>query len=402
MLQTGVKADMLQRGKIEQAISILKELNIDAWLVFARETEEMPERSWELLAPGGVVWQSALILTPRGDRIAIVGQGDDDTYRQSGLYSDVYSFTQSIRELLRETLRQINPGQLAVNFSKSNPAADGLSHGMYLLLRDHLEGLPYVDRLVSADPIISRLRGRKTPQEVERIRAAIGRTLALFDEAMAWIKPGLTEREFAAFFHQRLDELDLEPAWSLAGCPIVNAGPNSSPGHAAPGDIRIEPGHLVHVDFGIKQNGYCSDLQRMWYLSRPGESQAPHELRRAFNAVAKTIREAAQVLKPGIAGWQVDALAREVIMGEGFPEYQHALGHQLGRTVHDGSTLLGPRWERYGDTPYGVVEENQIYTLELGVPTHAGYIGLEEDVLVTAGGTEWLSPPQAKLMIVTL
>jgi Xaa-Pro aminopeptidase len=396
----GVK--MLQQEKLEQAISILKELNIDAWLIFARETEETPERSWALLAPGGVVWQSALILTPHGDRIAIVGQGDDDTYRKSSCYSDVYSYTQSIREQLRESLRQINPRQLAINFSKSNSAADGLSHGMYLLLRDHLEGLPCGDHLVSADPIISRLRGRKTPQEVARIRAAIGRTLELFDEATELIKPGMTEREVAAYFHKRLDALDLEPAWTLAGCPIVNAGPNSPPGHSAPSDIQIEPGQLVHVDFGLKQDGYCSDLQRMWYLARPGESHAPQELRRAFNAVAKTIREAAQVLKPGVTGWQVDALAREVITSEGYPEYQHALGHQLGRTVHDGSTLLGPRWERYGDTPYGVVEENQVYTLELGVSTDAGYMGLEEDVLVKADGVEWLSPPQAQLMLVTL
>jgi Xaa-Pro aminopeptidase len=402
MLQVETKANTLQQEKIEQAISILKELNIDAWLIFARETEETPERIWELLAPNGVVWQSALILTPRGDRISIVGQGDDETYRKSGLYSEVYSYTQSIREQLNSTLDQINPNQIGINYSKSNSAADGLTHGMYLLLLDFLEGTPHKHRLVNADPIISRLRGRKTTKEIERVKAAIARTLKLFDEVEEVIKPGMTERAVADFFHQRLDKLDLEPAWGLAGCPIVNAGPHSSPGHSAPGDLQIEPGQLLHIDFGLKVDGYCSDLQRMWYIARTGESHAPQELRRAFNAVAKTIREAAQALKPGVVGWQVDSLAREVITGEGYPEYQHALGHQLGRTVHDGSTLLGPRWERYGDTPYGVVEENQIYTLELGVPTHAGYVGLEEDVLVTADGVEWLSPPQAKLMIVTL
>jgi Xaa-Pro aminopeptidase len=399
MLQVGNQTNTLQREKIEQALSILRELEIDAWLILARETEETPERSWELLAPGGVVWQSALILTPSGDRIAIVGQGDDDTYRKSGSYSEVYSYTQSIRELLRRTLEQVNPRQLAINYSKSNSAADGLSYGMYLLLRDYLEGMPYLDRLVSADPIISRLRGRKTAEEVKCVKAAIGRTLEMFDEASELIKPGMTERQVAAFFHERLDKLDLDPAWGLAGCPIVNAGPNSSPGHSAPGDIRIESGHLVHVDFGLKVDGYCSDLQRMWYIARNGESQAPQEVRHAFNAVAKTIREAAQVLKPGVAGWQVDALAREVITSEGYPEYQHALGHQLGRTVHDGSTLLGPRWERYGDTPYGIVEEHQIYTLELGVSTGAGYVGLEEDVLVTSGGVDWLSPPHTTLLV---
>jgi hypothetical protein len=64
----------------------------------------------------------------------------------------------------------------------------------------------------------------------------------------------------------------LPSAWSWDGCPIVNSGPASEPGHAAPReDILIEPGHLVHIDLGVKHEGYCSDLQRMWYVRRPGE-----------------------------------------------------------------------------------------------------------------------------------
>jgi len=65
---------MLQHEKLDQAIEILKQLDIDAWLIFARETEETPERAWELLAPGMVVWQSTMLLTKKGDRIAIVGK----------------------------------------------------------------------------------------------------------------------------------------------------------------------------------------------------------------------------------------------------------------------------------------------------------------------------------------
>ena len=87
-------------------------------------------------------------------------------------------------------------------------------------------------------------------------------------------------------------------------------------------------------------------------------------------------------------------------MAEGFPEYQHAFGHQLGRTAHDGSTLLGPRWERYGETPFGIVEAGQVYTLELGVTTEAGMLALEEDVIVTATGCEFLEEPQTSLWLV--
>jgi Xaa-Pro aminopeptidase len=391
---------MLQKEKIEQAISILKELNVDAWLIFARETGETPERAWELLAPGMVVWQSALIFTKSGDCIAIVGKGDDEEYVKSGWYTEVHSYVQGIGELLRETLTRLDPKEIALNYSKSNPNADGLTYGMYLTLQEILRETPYSGRFVSADPILSRLRGRKTAEELKRIRAAVDRTLILFDETTKFLEPGLTERRIADHFHRRVDEWDVTTAWAWRQCPTVNTGPQSSTGHAGPGDLAIEPGHLLHIDFGLKQDGYCSDLQRMWYIARPGETNPPAPLDHAFNAVVKTIQEAARILKPGIAGWEVDQLARQVITGEGYAEYQHGLGHQVGRAVHDGGTGLLPRWERYGDTPYGIVEENQVYTIELGVETDAGYIGLEEDVLVTKDGVEWLAPPQTELMVV--
>src|SRR5258708_107594 len=99
-----------------------------------------------------------------------------------------------------------------------------------------------------------------------------------------------------------------------------------------------------------------SDSFRQTRFSPGSCGEPPAKLAHAFNAVAKTIQEAAKILRPGIAGWEVDSLAREVITSEGYPEYQHGLGHQVGRAVHDGGTGLLPRWERYGDTPYGIVE----------------------------------------------
>lgn len=391
---------MLQAEKLAQANEILKTLNIDAWLIFARETEETPERAWELLAPGMVVWQSAMILTKNGDRIAIVGKGDDEEYRKRGWYTEVHAYVQGVSELLRETIARLDPQQIALDYSESNASADGLTYGMFLTLNKIFKGTSYAERFISADPILSRLRGSKTPEELKRIRAAIERTLILFDETTVLLRPGITEKAVAQHFHARCNGWDVGTAWAWDQCPAVNHGPNSVAGHGGPGDIALEPGQLVHIDFGIKQDDYCSDLQRMWYVLKPGETQAPEHLVHAFNAVAKTIQEASKILRPGIAGWEVDSLAREVITSEGYPEYQHGLGHQVGRAVHDGGTGLLPRWERYGETPYGIVEENQVYTIELGVQTDAGYIGLEEDVLVTKNGVEWLAPPQTELWLI--
>ena len=392
---------MLQHEKIEQTIGILRELNVDAWLLYARETSEMNEPAWGLVAPAGVVWPAAIVITAKGERFAITGKHDDAAFRASGLYNDVLTYTQGIADTLRNVLSELDPQTIGINFSKSNVAADGLTYGMFLQLQEHLGGTPYVQRLQSADPIVSRVRGRKTPSEAQRIRDAIATTVRLFDDASALVKIGTSERELYDFMQKRVAELGLGYAWEQAGNPIVNVGPMSTVGHGPPTtDIRIEPGHAVHMDFGVKQDEYCSDLQRMWYVPRPGERNAPPDLRRALETVAATIQEGAKALKPGVEGWHVDQRAREVITGAGYPEYQHAFGHQLGRTAHDGSTLLGPRWARYGDTPFGIVEEGQVYTLELGVTTGAGMVALEEDVLVTADGCEFLEVPQTSWWVV--
>jgi Xaa-Pro aminopeptidase len=85
----------------------------------------------------------------------------------------------------------------------------------------------------------------------------------------------------------------------------------------------------------------------------------------------------------------------------GYEEYQHALGHQLGRLAHDGGTLLGPLWDRYGDSPNGIVEAGNVFTLELYVTAkNYGQVSLEEDILVTQSGCRFLSKPQKELICI--
>jgi Xaa-Pro aminopeptidase len=190
----------------------------------------------------------------------------------------------------------------------------------------------------------------------------------------------------------------LKPAWDPTQCPAVFSGPETAGAHASPTKRKIARGHVLNIDFGVKKDGYCSDLQRTWYFLRKGEKKAPEVVLRAFNIIRDTIALAAREIRPGMEGWIVDDMVRSRIVAEGFPEYPHALGHQIGRAAHDGSGILCPKWERYGNRPFEKIEENQVYTLEPRINIEGyGVATLEEIIVVTKTGGKFLSHPQREL-----
>ncbi|UCE58901.1 MAG: aminopeptidase P family protein [Phycisphaerales bacterium] len=300
-----------------------------------------------------------------------------------------------------ETLDRINPATLAVNYSADDVKGDGLTHGMYLLLQQYLEGTPHKEHIISAGGIINALRGRKTPGEVEHIKKAIDLAEEIFDEAGKFASLGKTEAAVAQFVHKQTADRGLGLAWDPHGCPIVNTGPESAMGHGIPSELTIQPGHLFHIDLGVRYEGFCSDLQRMWYVLEKGETQPPDSVKRALDTIIKAITESTKAIKPGAVGWEIDAIARDVITGAGYPEFQHGLGHSVGRSVHDGGTGLFPRWDKYGQTPYGKLEVGNVFTVEPSIADVDGHgcMGLEEMIIVTEEGCEFLSSPQTALRI---
>lgn len=393
--------NLIVKEKSDQTIQILKEKGLDLWLTFVRETSAGGDPVLPLIyGESSLTWQSALIFTAGGEKIAIVGRFEVETAQNTGAYDRIIPYDESIQPVLLEEISRINPGQIAINTSEDNYMADGLTHGMYQNLITFLEGTPYKSRIVSAEAVINALQGRKTLGEVQRIQAAIQSTLEIYEQAFAKISLGMTEIEVAALMQAEVARRGLGYAWSKQNNPAVNTGPDSPVGHNAPTELEIQPGHLVHFDFGVKEQAYCADIQRMVYFRQPGEDRPPDPVQKGFNTVVSAIKAAFELIQPGVPGIEIDAAARAVVTEAGYPEYKYATGHQLGRLAHDGGGLLGPAWDRYGKTPYLPIEVGQVYTIEPGlmVPGY-GYVGLEEDILVTDEGAEYLSPPQTKLIL---
>ena len=237
-----MSGDPLIREKCRQVPAILEELKLDAWMLFARESATVHDPSFDLVVGTNVTWHSAFLLTRKGERIAIVGSLDAANVQAQGHYPEIVTYVQGVTADLRAVLSRLDPKRIAINYSTSDPAADGLTHGQWLSLRKSLEGTPYADRLESSERLVAALRGRKSDAEQGLIREACEETVGIFEAVTPRLRAGLTEKQFAAMIVEEMERRGLGPAWDADHCPAVFAGPDSAGAHAGPTDRPIEPG----------------------------------------------------------------------------------------------------------------------------------------------------------------
>jgi Xaa-Pro aminopeptidase len=391
----------LNAAKLQQAARLMGERNLDCWIVqFARETGNRPD-PLAYLVGASVTWPSVFLLHSDGRTAAIVGTGDQTLIEGLGHWQTVIGYVASPRDELKKLLESWDPKTIGVSWSESDATADGITLGMYRMLESILEGTPYRERLVAAGELAGDVRSRKLPDEIEAIHTAIDHGQELFAKIATHLKPGMTEKEMQRLVHGWIHQDGLGFGWEEAFNPLVDFGPRQGPmGHTPPGDIKLQPGHLIHVDLGVSQGGFASDLQRTWYWLRPGEAGAPEPVRKAFAATLASIDAGMEMLKPGHRGYEVDAESRRTVIEAGFPEPQFAFGHHVGRVAHDGGGVLGPRWERYGRTPEMPIQAGNVFAVEMGLEVDGyGVVGLEEEAVVEDGGARFLSHPQRELWL---
>jgi Xaa-Pro aminopeptidase len=392
--------DIIQQ-KVRQASALMQEFQIDCWITFVRETAAVRDPILDFLVTADLTWQSALIVTSSGSSIAIVGKYDRQTVVDTGAYDRVIGYVEGIRAPLLAELQALHPRTIALNYSVDSEICDGITHGMFLSMMDMLREAGLDKGVVSAEPLISALRQRKSAFEVDCLREAIRHTEEIYALVGRTLHAGMTEEDAAAFMRAEVHRRGLGFAWDPTACPAVFTGPDTAGAHYKPTGRVIQPGHVVTMDFGVRVEGYVSDIQRVFYVLRDGETTAPPAVQHGFDTIVEAIEKARSVLRAGVTGNTVDAAARSHITTAGYEEFPHGLGHQVGRFAHDGTALLAPAWEKYGRKPFFPIEEQMVFTIEpaLMVPGH-GAVSIEEMVIVSPAGAEYLSVPQRSLRYV--
>jgi Xaa-Pro aminopeptidase len=391
----------LSHAKLRQAADLMEKHGLDCWIIqFARETGLRADPLGYLIG-ASVTWPSAFLLNHDGKTAAIVGTGDLGQIEATGLWDEVHGYVASPRDDLLGVLDAWSPNRIGVTWSQSDDTADSITFGMYRMLESLLADTPYRARLAPAGELAGELRRRKLPNEIEGIHSAIDFTEQIFQRIEATLRPGITEVQLQHEVQDWVREAGFGFSWEELINPIIDFGPRSGPlGHSVPGDIKLEPGHIVHVDLGIQRDGFASDLQRTWYWLKEGETTAPEPVSKAFDVTLRAIDAGMKALEPGRAGYEVDAESRRTLIEGGFAEPGFAFGHHVGRVAHDGAGVLGPRWPRYGAMPEVLIEPNNVFAVEMGleVPGY-GVIGLEEEAVVEEGGARFLSRPQRELWL---
>lgn len=384
----------IQKEKLRQASGYLSEEDIDLWLI---PTREGSDPSLDLLTKVRTVGAGAFLVYADGRCVAVASSIDAQDIEESGLFDRVIAYTDSYEEVLRDIVAEAKPRSIALNYSEGDHLCDGLGEGMYRLVTRTLKDV-FSGTFCSSEKILSEVRAVKSPEELNCLKKAIQITTEIYDAAFARIKVGMSEIEIGELFVDEMRRRNVVNGSGEAAPPMVL---KERIAHRGPGEARIEPGDFLIIDFSVAWEGYCSDIARTGYVLRDGENEAPAAMRETFMNARDAITAAFDEVRPGKAGWEIDETARRYLLDHGMPDITHATGHQIGLAVHDGGTLLGPRWSRYGQAPFGLLSEGMVFTLEPTILRDTGYSALvEENILVTGSGAEFLSDRQMELYLI--
>lgn len=406
--QMTVREGWLMRRLGSNLLPMMKRHGIEMWIVVNEEFKSDPVTPY-ITPPIPIVGRRDIfIFIDRGERIERIAmvRYDEEQLR------DHYRFVMPARDKFGEELRKIvderNPRTIALNIGGTRGQQAGLSYDAYKFLADSL-GAENEKKFVSAANLLTEFFDTRVPGEREHYANAVLATDIITRRALSSevIKPGKTTvGEVRWWMLQQVNDLGLtvwfQPDLRIQRQQETTGLTGQFLSTAKEADV-IQPGDLVHVDFGLDYMGLSTDWQKHAYVLKPGETDAPAGLKAALRNTNLLQDTLFAIARAGMTGTEVyeKTMAEMKLKGVDAMIYSHPIGaHGHG---------LGPSIDFRGNIGGGAnkIIPGSFMSIELNTSTlvpewknQKVTIMAEDDAVMTDKGYEFIRPRQTEFYLV--
>jgi Xaa-Pro aminopeptidase len=411
------QAEVVDRLFAEKIKTVLPELmnreDIDMWIVMAREYNEDPVIRTMLPA----IWHAArrrtilVMYNPGGGKeietMAVARYDVGAVFKKS--WDKEKQPDQWAR--LREIIVEKQPRKIGLNMSEHYGQADGLTHFEYEAFYNSL-AKKYQGRIVSAEKLAVGWIETRTQAEMDIYQQIVKIAHEIIAEGFSdqVIQPGVTSTEDVVWWYrERILSLKLD-TWFHPSVSIQRADTEKfdhmNTFDKRPEENIIQPGDLLHVDFGITYMRFNTDTQEHAYILRTGETDAPDYLKKALANANRLQDIFTGNFKVGKTGNEVLAESRAKSIEEGIKPAIYT--HPIGYYGHAAGTTLG-MWDSQGGVPYTgdyPLHANTAYSIELNAGTYVEEWGkeirimLEEDAFFDGEAVRYINGRQKRFLLI--
>ncbi|MEP0005570.1 MAG: M24 family metallopeptidase [Balneola sp.] len=406
--------DDLLEDKIQTVLpDLMRRTGIDMWVVVSREYNEDPVI--ETLLPA--TWLAArrrtiLVMYDQGEgkgveTLAVARYDVGTTFKKAWDKEKEPDQWKRLKEIIEER----NPKKIGVNQSDDWGLADGIVATDLQEMKSAI-GKKYSERIVSAEKLAVGWLETRSAKEMTIYPQIVRIAHKIIEQGFSdeVIQPGVTTtNDIVWWFREKIRELKLI-TWFHPSVSIQRADPESFDHlrsfSSRPDNNVIMPGDLLHVDFGITYLRLNTDTQQHAYILRPGETEVPDYLNKAFDNGNRLQDIFTINFKEGRTGNEVLKMSREQAIAEGLKPSIYT--HPIGYHGHAAGTTLG-MWDSQGGVPGSgdyPLHLNTAYSIELNAATFIEEWGkeirimLEEDAFFDETGVWYIDGRQKEIMMI--
>ncbi|WP_420601390.1 M24 family metallopeptidase [Flagellimonas sp.] len=394
---------------------LMDKTGIDMWVLISREYNEDPVLKTMLPATWLNARRRTILLFYRSQAKGTIEKLAVARYNVGKSIQSAWDKEKEPDQWKRlvELIEERNPNTIALNFSKDHNIADGLDKTDY---DEFMTNLPkkYHSRVSSAEQLAVRWIETRTPREMFIYNQLVDITHDIIAEAFSEkvITPGVTTTtEVEWWMRQKVTDLGLE-TWFH---PTVDVQRTSEElvGHlysfsGRPDDLVIQPGNLLHCDFGITYLRLNTDCQELAYVLKPNEEKAPKFLREALKDGNRVQDFLTKNMITGRTGNEILAKSLQEAKVAGLRPAIYT--HPLGTYGHSAGTTIG-MWDSQGgvmkdDGENYPLNPNTVYAIELNTTVNIPEwkrdirIMLEEAGFYGEDGFRYVNGRQTELLLI--